>query len=644
MSGSALSAQSGDSEFQVGRVIGGRFEVQGVLTGDGFGPVVAALDRKTSKPVSLRVVSSPAVAATVRAHLKAAADLSHPNLLPSFGLAQTEQGLTLIVQGPLVGRHLADYAAARRAGGRPVSLRGAYNVVAHVCNALSAVHPTGPHGAVRPGAVWIGDDGRILLSDLVIARAALTAGGTGGLSEIEAAFLAPEIKVGGAPQPASDIFGLGALLYVLLTGRSPMDAFIAPSEAHPEANGEVDAELMRALSPDPTARHASPEAFRAALLDVIGDSEVSREDFGMDVDVEINLASVAPSRPSTVKPSQAPAAPKVPPPPRVPSIPLPGSPSGAPRAGARVSLHEDFRVSVVEDATEVEAARARRSLGEVDLKDVLAKITEDDSPRWMLVKAGMDHGPFSGRQIVNMIVQGDALRDHDLMNTDTGTRGKIGEFPEFQDFLAQYELRRGEQERAVALQKSETSEKRGAVFKIGIGVVVVLLIGAVAGIYALTRSGAVDDNRGADGAGDLYKRGALEITGSAGILPVRKGGGTRRAGGGGGGGGPNASYEDAMMQAIDIGSAASGGEQQLSAQTVAGVMNRNLNQIFDSCVKGSVGQVKVDIAIAGSGQVMGVSVNAGDAGFQRCVADQVRRVRFPSFSAPRMGARYSFGT
>ena len=367
----------------------------------------------------------------------------------------------------------------------------------------------------------------------------------------------------------------------------------------------------------------------------------TRDDFGVDVEVEVNLKSVMPSRPSAALASEAASLPSVPRPPRMPNVPV--TISGAPQVGARVSLNDDFRVSLVDDTAEIEAARERRSLGEVDLKDVLAKITEDDSPRWMLVKAGMDHGPFSGRQIVNMIVQGDALREHELMNTDTGRRGKIGEFPEFHDFLAQYELRRGEQERAVALEKSETSEKRGAVFKVGIGVAAVLFIGVVAGAYALSRSGATDDDRGAADVGDLYKRGDVEISGSAGILPTPRGG-SRRAGGGGARGGPNMSYEDAMMQAIDIGSAAAGGEQQLSAQTVAGVMNRNLNSIFDGCVRGSVGQVKVDIAIAGSGQVLGVSVNAGDAGFQRCVADQVRRVRFPAFSAPRMGARYSFGT
>ena len=89
------------------------------------------------------------------------------------------------------------------------------------------------------------------------------------------------------------------------------------------------------------------------------------------------------------------------------------------------------------------------------------------------------------------------------------------------------------------------------------------------------------------------------------------------------------SYEDAMMQAMDIGSASGGGEQTLSAGTVAGVVNKSLNQVYGACVRGSVGKVKIDIAIAGSGQVMGVSVNAGDAGFQKCVADQVRKIRFP---------------
>lgn len=622
-------------------VIAGRFEALGLLHRDGFGEVLSAFDQKTNKPVSLRRLHGETLITAARGALRALGSFSHANVVPTFGVLAEREG-ALLVQGPLAGQQLAAFVAARRADGKPVSLRGAYNVVAHVCNALTALHATGPHGALRPSCVWINDEGKVQLADVVVARAALARGGTAGLSETEAAYLAPELKGGGAPTPLSDIFGLGALLYVLLTGRSPQDAFVAPSQAHPEATPALDNELLRALAPDARARHPSPDAFRAALLAQLGDAEQeTASDFGVDVEVEVNLASLAPSRrPSARRTGEIdvviPQAPRV-----------PGTPSTAPEAGTRVSLSEAFRPSVVEiDESELLAARERRSLGEVDLKDVLAKITEDDAPRWMVVKNGMDHGPFSGRQLVNMIVQGEALATHELSNNDTGKRGKVGEFPEFQDFLAQYERTRSERERAQALASAETRETRSTWFKLAIGVGAVALIAAVGGIYALSRSGARSAS-GSEAALDMYKRGDLEISGSAGILPAPKAG-ARRAGGGGGGGsagGGGLSYEDAMMQAVDLGSSATGGgEQQLTASTVAGVMNQHLNQLYGACVRGNPGKVKVDIAIAGSGQVLGVSVSADDGSLQRCVAEQVRRIRFPSFSAPRMGARYSFGS
>jgi hypothetical protein len=477
------------------------------------------------------------------------------------------------------------------------------------------------------------DDGKVQLADLVLSRAAFATGSALRISPAEAAYLAPEVKAGQAPTPHSDIFGLGALLYVLLTGRSPMDAFVLPSQIHPEASPAIDAELIRALSPTPSARHPSPDAFRGALLQFMGGSaQASADDFGIDIEVEVNLASLAPSARSSGAEGIA-----IPPAARTPR-----ESGDHPGVGARVSLHEPFRASIEIDESEAEAARNRMSLGEIDLKDVLAKITEDDAPRWMMVKNGMDHGPFSGRQLVNMIVQGEALKSHELMNTDTGKRGKLEEFDEFQEFLAQYELRRSEAEKASALAHVETKEKHSARFKILFGAVGVGVIGLAAGIYALSLSGAGRSGKG-DAELDMYRRGEVAIEGSAGILPTPRGGGARRSGGGGGGPG-GMSYEEAMMQAVDIGSAHGAGESQLKAATVAGVMNQHLNQFFKNCVHGSVGKVTIDIAIAGSGAVQGVSVNGGDSGFQRCIAGQVRGIHFPSFDAPRMGARYSFGT
>lgn len=104
-----------------------------------------------------------------------------------------------------------------------------------------------------------------------------------------------------------------------------------------------------------------------------------------------------------------------------------------------------------------------------------------------------------------------------------------------------------------------------------------------------------------------------------------------------------------MNVPIDLGDATGSGSQaRLSPGDVASTMNRSLNSIYNACVVpelrrgGALGNVTIDIAIAGSGSVMGVSARAGSGEFKTCIRNQVSRVRFPSFAAPRMGARYSF--
>ena len=124
-----------------------------------------------------------------------------------------------------------------------------------------------------------------------------------------------------------------------------MDVFVAPSEAHPEAHvRQSTAELLRALSPDPAARHRlAGERSRTALtrLPWAKPSMESREDFGVDVEVEIKpglrwrsfsslpraRASEVPDQGSVVLPRSAEPATRA-----FRSIP------GMPQAGARVSI------------------------------------------------------------------------------------------------------------------------------------------------------------------------------------------------------------------------------------------------------------------------------------------------------------------
>jgi serine/threonine protein kinase len=642
-----------------GTVVGGRFLIEQAHSSDALGEVLLARDQKTSKPIAVRVLGpefsdEPAAFEAIRAEIRAAAKFKHRSLVGTYGIG-THGRQHFIACEWVHGTALSELIARRRASNAPLSLRGIYNVAAHVCKALGEVHAGSCHGALRPSAVWVTKSGRVKVGELGLSLALVNTGKWRLLDSDAQAYLAPELVAGGRATPASDVYGVGALLYVLLTGRPPQAHFVPPSSVHPDATAEIDAVVQTCLAANPSARYPSVASVSQALVQLVaGTSEPDTLEFGVDMDVDVDIAvSIAPPRSATSL--AAPASPLAPvargagpmavTPPARPQPPNGGGRASAPQARASADL---LAAPAPAPAPPKSAPQPRPSADD-EIAELTAKLTERDAPRWMAVKNGLDHGPFTARELIKLIVDGEILPEHGLLNMTSGDRKPLAEWSDFGPFVEQYKLRKSEADHAAALEKSTRVERGSnmAKFVILSGSVAVLLV--LGGGYLMNREAAKKQSAHEY---DLaaFESGQVKITGTAGILkaPARRSGGGKRSGGGGDHTG-FASYEDAMNEAVELGDATKGGgERQLRPGDIEGVMNRKLNSLF-GCVGqelrggGRLGTVQIDMAIRGSGQVAGASVSTGSAAFKRCIAAKVKQISFPSFPAPRMGARYSFG-
>ncbi len=285
-----------------------------------------------------------------------------------------------------------------------------------------------------------------------------------------------------------------------------------------------------------------------------------------------------------------------------------------------------------------------------DLARTLHELTQADAPRWMASKGGLDHGPFTARQLISAIADGEVRRHHLLRNMDTGEYRHASEFAGFSDFIDQFEVKEREQQQNAAHERSVKSQERSNRLKIAFGVGALLITLGAAGLFVATRGEEERAFRLSGEVTELYERGKLNIEELDESGPSR--GRTRRRRGRGRGGvaarTSEGTYEDAMQQAVELGDVSqNGGEQQLTTTQIGQVMSRRL-AVFQSCVSSelrtnsALKTVRMDLAIAGSGSITGVSVKDGSPLFRRCVAAKARSIKFPSFSAPRMGTHYTF--
>jgi len=212
-----------------GRALAGRYRLLDVIGRGGMGTVWRARDELLGREVAVKEVKLPAdmrpseretlYQRTIR-EARTAARLNHPSVVTIFDVPE-EDDRPWIVMELVEARPLDALVAADG----PLSPQRTARIGAQILGALRTAHAASVlHRDVKPGNVLIGDGDRVVLTDFGIATVEGDASITqSGMVVGSPAYLAPERARGERATPASDLWALGATLFMAVEGHGPYD-------------------------------------------------------------------------------------------------------------------------------------------------------------------------------------------------------------------------------------------------------------------------------------------------------------------------------------------------------------------------------------------------------------------------------------
>jgi len=265
------------------RLYSGRYQVTHLIARGGMAIVYRAQDTLLNRPVALKTLypelsADPLFVERFRREAQAAANLSHPNIVPVFDWGE-DNGTYFIVMELVDGTSLADMLR----GGRTLTASHSATLMAQVAAALGYAHRNGVvHRDVKPGNILIASDGQVKVTDFGIAQAMSVEDQLAEEGSVmgTATYFSPEQAEGAPVDGRSDIYSLGVVLYEMLAGRPPFigDSPVevssqhvhgtvpAPSEFNPTTPADLQAIVMEALAKTPERRYQSAEDLRSDLV------------------------------------------------------------------------------------------------------------------------------------------------------------------------------------------------------------------------------------------------------------------------------------------------------------------------------------------------------------------------------------------
>src|ERR1051326_4833812 len=279
------------------RLLGGRYELDGIVGRGGMAEVYRARDIRLDRIVAVKTLREDLARdqtfqARFRREAQSAASLNNPSIVAVYDTGEDMSGpshVPYIVMEYVDGRTLRDLLREDR---RLLPER-AMEITDGTLRALEYSHRNGiVHRDIKPGNVMLTRNGDVKVMDFGIARAVSDAQAT--MTQTAqvigtAQYLSPEQARGERVDARSDLYSTGCLLYELLTGRPPFlgDSPVAiayqhvrenpvpPSRLDPEVPPWADSIVLRAMAKDPRERYQSAAEMRADIQRALSGVPVS---------------------------------------------------------------------------------------------------------------------------------------------------------------------------------------------------------------------------------------------------------------------------------------------------------------------------------------------------------------------------------